>query len=343
MKITMACYQAVSIIHGGPRVQILRTKQELEKLGVEVSLFEPWKPFSESTCDLFHLFSANIGTFHLARNIRSLRLPMVTSPIFFTQHSPGFVRSALSVEHMLKRLRTGVWSDYGYTQQICRWSHAVLPNTSDESRLIRKGLSIPAETISVIPNGVESRFEFGNPALFKKKYGFEKFILTVGHIGPARKNVLRLIRALRTIDHPAVIIGKVIGPEGELCLREASLNKNILIIPGLENDSEMLASAYAACDVFVLPSLFETPGIAALEAGLAGAKIVITPYGGTRDYFGLLAQYVDPSSVESIRMGIVSALSVNRTDTLQHHIKKEFLWSTAAEKTLAVYQRVLSD
>jgi glycosyltransferase involved in cell wall biosynthesis len=125
-------------------------------------------------------------------------------------------------------------------------------------------------------------------------------------------------------------------------LKEASLNKNILIIPGLENDSEMLASAYAACEVFALPSLFETPGIAALEAGLAGAKIVITPHGGTRDYFGLLAQYVDPSSVESIRMGIVSALSVNRTDTLQHHIKKEFLWSTAAEKTLAVYQRVLS-
>jgi len=43
----------------------------------------------------------------------------------------------------------------------------------------------------------------------------------------------------------------------------------------------MLASAYAACDVFVLPSMFETPGIAALEAGLAGAKIVITKYGGT--------------------------------------------------------------
>jgi glycosyltransferase involved in cell wall biosynthesis len=104
----------------------------------------------------------------------------------------------------------------------------------------------------------------------------------------------------------------------------------------------MLASAYAACEVFVLPSLFETPGIAALEAGLAGAKIVITPHGGTRDYFGLLAQYVDPFSVESIRIGILSALSANRTDTLQHHIKKEFLWSTTAEKTLAVYQRVLS-
>ena len=342
MKITMASYQAVSLIHGGPRVQILRTKEELEKLGVDVSLFDPWKSFSETSCDLFHIFSANIGTFHLARNIRNLQLPIVTSPIFFTRHSPHVVRASLAAEHFMKQFRPGIWTDYGYTEQICKWSEAVLPNTSEESQLINNGLGIPANTISVVPNGVEARFEFGNPSLFRKKYGLDKFILTVGHIGPARKNILKLIRALRTIDHPAVIIGKVIGPEGELCIKEASLNKNILIIPGLDNDSKMLASAYAACDVFALPSLFETPGIAALEAGLAGAKIVITPHGGTRDYFGPLAQYVDPTSVESIRVGIVSALTASRSDVLKHHIKKEFLWNSAAKKTLAVYKRVLS-
>ena len=187
MKITMACYQAVSMIHGGPRVQILRTKQELEKLGVEVSLFDPWRPFSETTCELFHLFSANVGTFHLARNVQSLHLPMVTSPIFFTRHSPGFIRSSLSVEHALKRFRSGIWTDYGYTEQICRWSRAVLPNTSDESRLINKGLGIPKETISVVPNGVESRFEFGDPALFKKKYGCDG-----NHYGSHRGNNIRI-------------------------------------------------------------------------------------------------------------------------------------------------------
>jgi glycosyltransferase involved in cell wall biosynthesis len=337
----MACYQSVSIIHGGPRIQILRTKEELDKLGVDVALFEPWRPFSRSSSDLFHLFSANIGTFHLARNVENLGLPMVTSPIFFTQHSPNFMRSALFVEHALQRIRPGVWTDYGCTQQICKWSRCVLPNTSEESRLIEQGLGVPPERISVVPNGVEARFEFGDPSLFKKKFGIEKFILNVGHIGPARKNVLGLIRALRTIDHPAVIIGRVTGLEGERCVKEAAQNKNILLIPGLDNDSKMLASAYAACEVFVLPSLFETPGIAALEAGLAGAKVVITTLGGTREYFGSKAQYVDPYSVESIRMGILSALNANRDKALQHHIKKEYLWRKVAEKTLAVYERVL--
>jgi hypothetical protein len=37
--------------------------------------------------------------------------------------------------------------------------------------------------------------------------------------------------------------------------------------------------------VFAMPSLFETPGIAALEAGLE-AKIVITPQRGTKNISG---------------------------------------------------------
>ena len=102
----------------------------------------------------------------------------------------------------------------------------------------------------------------------------------------------------------------------------------------------MLASAYAACNVFALPSTFETPGIAALEAALAGAKIVITPHGGTRDYFNNMAEYVNPYSVESIRAGIVASLESKKSNTLQQHIKNEFLWNRVAEKTLAVYKSI---
>ena len=77
-----------------------------------------------------------------------------------------------------------------------------------------------------------------------------------------------------------------------------------MLIGSLDNQSEMLASAYAASDTFVLPSQFETPGISALEAALAGAKIVITPYGGTKEYFKNMAEYVDSGSSEAIKAGI---------------------------------------
>jgi glycosyltransferase involved in cell wall biosynthesis len=342
MNVTFACYQAVSILHGGPRVQILQTKAELEKLGVGVSLFQPWEPFDPKQTDVVHIFSANLGTFHLARVINDLHLPIVSSSIFYTRRSPAAIRMTLGVNDALRKFRTGIWTDYYFTRQICEWSKAVLPNTHDEGRLLEHGIGVPREKISVVPNGVEPRFEFGDPSLFKKEYGLDKFILNVGHIGPERKNVLNLIRALKTIDHPAVIIGRITpGRYGEQCLAEAKENKNILIINGLQNGSEMLASAYAAADVFALPSTFETPGIAALEAALAGAKIVITPVGGTKDYFDAMAEYVDPYSPASIRDGIVRALETRNDGTLKEHIKKEFLWSRVAEKTLAAYKKVM--
>jgi glycosyltransferase involved in cell wall biosynthesis len=343
MKITFACYESLSIIHGGPRVQILQTKMELEKLGVEVHLLDPWALDRKDLSAPVHLFSANVGTFHLASVFRQYNIPFVTSSIFFTRHSPIHIRSTLALNSFLKTIKAGIWTNYEFTRQICDWSNAVAPNTHDERNLIVEGLGIPPEKVSVIPNGVESRFRHGDPSLFKKKYGVENFILNVGHIGPERKNVLNLIRALKKIDHPSVIIGQITDNEyARQCLAEAQGASNILIIPGLDNDSEMLASAYAACSVFALPSMFETPGIAALEAGLAGAKIVITPHGGTRDYFDTMAEYVDYTSPDSIRTGIVSALNSSTTDALQKHIEKEFLWSRVAEKTLSLYQRSFS-
>ncbi|HAP36822.1 MAG TPA: hypothetical protein DCQ28_13140 [Bacteroidetes bacterium] len=342
MKITFACYESLSMIYGGPRVQVLQTKHELEKLGIEVSLLNPWENFGKKSTDLVHLFSANLGTFHLASTFNSFDIPFVTSSIFFTRHSPAVIQATIVLNALLKKIKTGIWTNYEYSRQICEWSKAVLPNTNAEARLVGEGLGISANKITMVPNGVDPHFEFGDPSLFKKKYGIDNFILNVGHIGPARKNVLNLIRALKEIDHPAVIIGKITdSPYAKQCIEEAKQSKNILIIPGTDNNSELLASAYAAANVFALPSLFETPGIAALEAALAGTKIVITPHGGTRDYFNTMATYVEPNSVDSIRDGIIKSLNEEKNPQLKEHIKREFLWSRVAEKTLSVYKSVL--
>ena len=123
-------------------------------------------------------------------------------------------------------------------------------------------------------------------------------------------------------------------------MKEAAKHKHIRLIDGLGNDSAMLASAYAACEVFALPSLFETPGIAALEAGLAGAKIVITPHGGTRDYLGAMATYVEPDDEGSIRQGIEVALRTAKDTKLKEHIAGKFLWKHVAAQTGAIYKEV---
>jgi glycosyltransferase involved in cell wall biosynthesis len=341
MKVLLAGYQALSILKGGPRTQVLETFRHLKEFGVEASLFNPWEPFGRADADCVHLFAANIGTYHYARELHALGMPTVVSPILFSNHSPIFVRTMRAAAEMLQHRRKGFWHDYAIAADICGWASKVLPNTADEGTLVERGLGVPRSKISVVPNGVAERFADATPDEFVKHYGVKDFILNVGHIGHRRKNVLALIKALAGIDHPSVIIGRFIaGPYGDACRAEAGRHKHILLIDGLEHESTMLASAYAACDTFVLPSTFETPGIAALEAGLAGAKVVITPFGGTREYFGEMAGYVDPGSVISIREGIRAGLARSKDGTLKDHIRRNFLWSNVARLTAEAYRSI---
>jgi glycosyltransferase involved in cell wall biosynthesis len=344
MKIKIASYQSVMLIRGGPHVKITETKRHLEMMGVEVELFNMWEPAEKMIdCDLVYLFGANIGDYHFARSLMERNVRFVVNPIFYTRHSARTIKTICSIDNFSRKLLRGFWWEYGFTRDICEWAELVLPNTDAEGNLISMGMGIPPEKIKTIPNGVSERFLSGDPKLFEKKYGVKDFILNVGHIGPDRKNVLALVNALAEIDRPAVIIGRITpGGESAAILNEAQKNKNLLIIDGIDHDDPLLASVYAACDTFVLPSKFETPGRAALEAALAGAKIVITPFGGTREYFGEMAEYVDPYSVNSIRMGMERALNRSKNSDLREHVKNNYLWNKIAEKTMSVFEGLIN-
>lgn len=345
MRIVFASYPTVMMRHGGPKTQIIQTKKYLSEMGIHVEFLDMWPTdLNPNKWDLFHLFGSTIGNYDLAAYLSAHHIKYVISPIFFTRRSPRTIRTVSSIDHFMRHIARGTWSAYGITGDICRGAKKILPNTQDEANLISEGFGISQENIHMIPNGVEERFANADPELFYKKYGIKDFILNVGHIGRDRKNVLGLVKALKDIDHPAVIIGKVTpSKEAELTFQEADKNKNITIIEGLSHDSDMLASAYAASKVFVLPAKYETPGIAALEAGLAGANVVITKYGGTKEYFGDLATYVDPYSVESIKRGILHALEHKTNDKLKSHIQQNFLWDKVAKKTLEVYHTIFND
>ena len=342
MHILFATSQATALTRGGVRTQVLQTKEALENLGVHVTLFDTWQNFQANEFDLVHVFAANMATYHFARAVKTQGLPLVISPVFYTRRTPNVVQNVIKVDKLISRKVRGIWTDYGLIAEMCSWAEVITPNTTEEGKLFVDAFRIPKKNVIVIPNGVEERFAHAKPGLFEREYGIKNFILSVGHIGPERKNYLRLIEALERIDHPAVIIGRIEDtPSGRACLERASRNPRLLMVDAIPHDSMLLASAYAACDVFVLPSQFETPGIAALEAGLAGAKIVITQIGGTRDYFGNDAIYVEPTSAKNIAEGIEAALKNKKDNVLRTRIQKEFLWEKVGEKTKQVYENIL--
>ena len=343
MRIFLASYQSLMLNKGGPTYKILHLKKALEELQTDVKLFDMWDSgLILGRKDLVHIFNAGNSTYSLAKNLVACGARYVVNPIFFSNHAAVFLRLYQGLDAFSRRFLIRSYSDYSMTRDICEEAEKVLPNTIAEGELLRNGLRIKADKIQVIHNGVEARFAAADPALFQKKFGMKDFILYAGHLGPIRKNGRKIIQALQKIDHPSVVIADVQhNEEGEWCRRKIEKSSQIKLIEWLEHDDPLFASAYAACHTFILPTRYETPGRAALEAGLAGANIVITPKGGTKEYFADMALYPDPLSVDSIRNCIVQSLNTPRTTRLKNHILQNFVWEVIAGQTLEMYRSVL--
>jgi glycosyltransferase involved in cell wall biosynthesis len=344
MRIFLASYQSLNINKGGPTYKIKHMARQLQKMGIEVKLFDMWDEQEKyaSDTDLFHIFNASVSTFPLANNLNLKKIKYVVNPIFFSNHKAATLRLYNRLDSLWQKLFIRSYSDYTLTKNVCEQAEYILPNTESESLLLQKGLGLSPANFEVIPNGVEERFYHADAKLFEKKYGIKNFILYVGHLGPYRKNGKNIIKALQRIDHPAVIIADVLNnKEGKWCREAIEKSKNIKLIEWLEHDDLLLESAYAASHTFILPTRYETPGRAALEAGLTGANIVITPKGGTREYFEDMVLYPNPDSVPDIVAKIETALNQSRSDRLKEHIRANYIWPIIAEQTKQIYDRVL--
>lgn len=151
---------------------------------------------------------------------------------------------------------------------------------------------LPHDRIAHLPNGVDcERFAKGEGNAFRQKHGIAKtdfLVLNIARID-AQKNQLGLVEAFARFaaDRPEarlVMIGPETQPDYARRLREAiaasGAADRIHLLPGLPPESQDLLDAYAACDVFALPSAHEPFGIAVLEAWSAGKPVVAAAVGG---------------------------------------------------------------
>jgi glycosyltransferase involved in cell wall biosynthesis len=232
----------------------------------------------------------------------------------------------------------------------------LLPNSSAELKVLEGDYAAVFKKrkkyFVIVPNGVDaSIFCDASPEGFERKYGLRDFILNVGRFS-YRKNQLSLIRALKGLDLQVVFIGgsddssDYYGMKDAIdkayyqkCEREA--DSSFEFLPSMTQ--EELASAYSACKAFVLPSFYETPGLSALEAALAGANLCVTCGGSTYEYFSDLAFYVDPFDLGSIKRGVLKAFQANKGEALKRHVLLNFTWEKAAQATLRAYKEVLED
>ena len=115
----------------------------------------------------------------------------------------------------------------------------------------------------------------------------------------------------------------------------------MLFLDNIDYSSPLLPSCYAAANTLVLPSMAETPGLAALEAGLAGTKVVITSDGCTKEYFKDYATYIRSNDIQGMRQAVLETYRMKKDAKLRDHILKNHLCEHMAKKTKEAYEHVI--
>ena len=301
-------------------------------------------PIGSTEASVLHLFGMSREGLELARRARAMGTPVVLSPICW------FEPAALwKLERSLSRklLAVASWASRriipglpGWRRELLGLCDRILPNSRAEARQLTTLFGVDPRRITVVPNGVQGGFRSASPGPFRERYGDEDFVLFVGRVEP-RKNTLGLIRAVRSLGLPLVIVGEA-RPESASylwqCRKEGG--DQVRWLGHLSHDDPLLASAYAAARVFALPSWFETPGLAALEAALAGAPVVITPFGSTREYFGNRVVYARPDRVAEIAGAVARCWSRGPDPGLAGFVASNYLWPDVAKRTAEVYDQV---
>jgi len=169
----------------------------------------------------------------------------------------------------------------------------------------------------VIPNAVDlDRYRPGNQGrVVRKRHGIgegESVVLFVGRMVD-HKGIENLLEAARSVAYAKFLLvggGPELDPARRLATRLGIAGR--IVFAG-EVPHEDLPEYFAACDMFVLPSVsrLEAFGIVALEAMASGKPVVVTDIPGVREVItdgkeGLLADPVNPEDL-ALKMRVLLA------------------------------------
>ena len=206
--------------------------------------------------NLYHLDLLNFFFIHLYR--------------FYNKK--GIVYLKLDMDYVnYQHLKNNIWIKKIIKKNIINSSNIV----SVESRKIEECMKklMPQKKFIFVPDGVN---------IEKKNIKRENVILTVGRLGTEQKNTEMLVEAFSELDFPdwrLCLVGKM-EDDFKLWLNEyiGDNHKLRCRIEVLDNisDRDYLAEIYCKAHIFVLPSRWESFGIAMAEALRCGDYVLTT-------------------------------------------------------------------
>ena len=229
--------------------------------------------------------------------------------------------------------RMSEFNDKRFRKCLDTFDHIICVSDFVRNDLIRRGIDENMTTTipSCLSHFPERTYEEGD------------FILSLGRL-VRTKGLDYLIKAMNNVDSKLIICGR--GPDDKR-LRKA-IKKN-----GLEDRIEMKGwvseeekeELMGSCKFFVMPSLFESLGLAAVELMSYGRPIVCTDVNGLPDTVGDAGVIVRPKDPEGLANAMNSLLS--SADERKHlgiaasAQASTYVWEKHIDKMEEVYKMVL--
>jgi len=314
------------------------------------SLYSPWgqmwMPYQIARRGL-HLFHAT-----------SYPSPLIRMcPLVVTIHdqAPRIDRRRLPFTSGLRGFMARNYYDTMNAYAVRYARHIITVSKQAKEDILRYHPRLPPDRISVIYHGVSNSFMPVGPseqARVRVRHGLPRdYFLYVGTVNPG-KNLVRVLEVFCALQATAGWKYKLVAV-ARADERYSDFYQFWAKFPGKAGVHLLdyvakpdLAGLYSGAHAVIFPSLHESFGFPVLEAFACGTPVITSNTSALPEIAGGAALLVDPQSVEDIitacrRLGTDSTL---RQALIEKGFQRaqEFSWRTCAQRTLAVYEGVLS-
>jgi len=273
-------------------------------------------------------------------------------PHAVTFHSLGMVKKRLLNVSREPDVRIDV------EKHLSRSSDCIVIPTRREMQNMLTYYDAPRDRMALIPCGVNlGRFRPTGKEEARRQLNFPAdaaLLLYVGRFS-SEKGLDRLLEAIPLIDpmfrpHLAIVGGDGAEDEATIKCREISrrlgLNEHITFAGRIPQEG--LPMYYGAADLMVLPSLYESFGLVALESLACGTPVVSTPVGALEHVIlgGKTGEVVSDPGPQALALGINRVLArAGRGDISPQAVRASVLnfdWANIAAAISQEYTRLVN-
>lgn len=264
----------------------------------------------------------------------------------FSSHNPAWGSPSLCRSRLQR-------AKYIMEMLSLRRAEGIITDSGAVAQNLLAYLGVPAEKLRAVPIGVADAYlkPVDTPPEFRRRFAPDgaPIVLNVARLAPY-KNQIDLVSAMRSVldvlpDARLVLVGQIEDESYAAKVRRTAQDLGVddrCFFAGAV-PAEELRRLYGICDVFVLPSLWESQGLSILEAMAAGKPVVASDIGPMRENVPADAGILVPPGD---RFAIADAIAELLRDRgrgeamgrrARSFVEAERRWERMAELTLDAY------